>query len=230
MPKGIGKALQDAIDGSHEGEVPKVTGVVFLNAQRRRIFEYLCLRPFSTSGRTASELKLSPSSVDWHLRALVASGYVAQSKESGLFYPKDFIDFSDARLFSIMHGPRRRDVLRMIIDSPGVSQVDAASALGVNRQMISKIITEFESIGLATKVTDGRFIRLYPTEFLKEKQDKQRTKSRTYVDTLIKRLEEEGQALQVLRRTETELQLRIGRGSERGILSIPLDPFGALIA
>ncbi len=230
MPKGIGRALQDAIDGAHEDEVTKTTGVILLNPQRRRILEYLCLRPFSTSGRTATDLKLSPSSVEWHLRALVTSGFVSQSKEKGFYYPKDFIDFSDAELFTTMHAPKRRDVLRAIIDSPGISQIEIGNDLGIGRQVTSKILTELETIGLVTKVTDGRFIRLYPTELLKEKQDAQRGKSRTYVNTLLKRLEDERQTVQVLRRTETELQLRLGRGRDRGILSIPLDPFGALVA
>jgi len=220
MLKGMGKALQ--------AELAAPGSSALLNSHRRRILEYLCLRPFSTSGRIATDLNLSPSSVLWHLRSLLTDGYVLHRREERLYYPKDFVDISDAGMFVVLHAPRRRDVLRSIMEAPGVTQVEIADDLKISRQTAAKIATELVDLALVTRMQDGRFMRCYTTDLLRERQDSQRARSRAYVESLLRRLEEGGQAPQVLRRTETELQLKIGRGKGRGVLSIPLDPYGAL--
>lgn len=227
MPKGLGKALQDALNGLEKPQPVSSGSSTLLNAHRRRIFEYLCLRPFSTAGRIASDLKFSPSSVMWHLRSMEFAGYVVHRKQNNIYYPKDFVDIADSGMFTVLHSPRRRDVLGFVFYSPGVSQTEVAKEEKLSRQTAGKVLAELEKVGLATRLTDGRFARWYPTDLLREKQDAQRVRSRAYVESFIRRLEAEGQSPQVLRRTETELQLRFGHGRERGVLSVPLDPYGA---
>jgi len=229
MIKGLGKALQDALTGKEDSQQIAPAPSPLLNAHRRRIFEYLCLRPFSTSGRIASELKLSSSSVAWHLRSLVATGYVVHRPDVRIYYPKDLVDFGDASIFMALQRPRRREVFRQVMDTPGISQVEMAEAMNASRQTAGKVAAELEHLGLLTKVSDGRFVRWYSTNMLTEKQDAHRSRSRAYVEWFLRRMEDEGQSPQVLRRTETELQLRMGKGRGRGVLSVPLDPYGALV-
>jgi len=230
MLKGLGKALQDAIDGSEKPLPSKPASATLLSVPRRRILEYLCLRPFSTIGRIASELKMSPSSVTWHLRELISAGYVMHRRETKVYYPKDFVDTEDFNLFIIAHAPKRGEILRQILDSPGITQSSLADATSISRQTAGKIALEFEKLELVIKVEDGRLVRWYPTDLLKYKQESQKARSRAYIEAFIERLEREGQTPQILRRTETEFQVRLGRGRDRGILSIPLDPYGALLS
>lgn len=229
MPKGLGKALREALSGIEKPQPPVPGSSALLNSHRRRIFEYLCLRPFTTSGRVASDLKSSPSSVMWHLRSLVAAGYVVNRGQDKVYYPRDFVDIDDSVMFGVLHAPKRRAVLSMVFDFPGITQAEVGQTGGISRQTAGRILSELESVNLVTKIIDGRFARWYPTDFLKEKQDAQRIRARAYVESFLRRLEAERQSPQVLRRTETELQLRFGRGRGRGVLSIPLDPYGALL-
>jgi len=229
MLKGIGKALQAALDGKEPVESAAPAASPLLNAHRRRIFEYLSLRPFTAAGKIASDLKLSSSSVVWHLRSLVSGGYVVYRNDDKVYYPKDFIDPADAELFITLRTPKRRDALRSIVESPGISQVELAGAMNASRQTAGKVASELEKLGLVTVTIDGRFTRFYPTRVLKEKQERQHLRARAYVERILTRLEDERQTPQVLRRTETELQVRIGKGRGKGVLSIPLDPYGALV-
>jgi len=229
MLKGIGKALQDALDGKETAESPAPATSPLLNAHRRRILEYLSLRPFTTGGKIASDLKMSSSSVVWHLRSLVSGGYVVHRHDEKVYYPKDFVDPADADLFITLRTSKRRDALRSIVESPGISKVELSGAMNASRQTASKVASELEKLGLVTVAIDGRFTRLYPTNVLKDKQEKQHLRARAFVERILTRLEDERQSPQVLRRTETELQLRIGKGRGKGVLSIPLDPYGTLV-
>jgi DNA-binding transcriptional ArsR family regulator len=228
MLKGIGKALQDAIDKKETAESSAPAASPLLNAHRRRILEYLSLRPFTTGGKIASDLKMSSSSVIWHLRSLVSGGYVVYRHEDKIYYPKDFVDPADADLFITLRTPKRRDALRSVVESPGISQVELSSAMNASRQTVGRVAFELKRLGLVTVTIDGRFTRLYPTNALKEKQEKQHLRARAYVERILTRLEVERQSPQVLRRTETEFQVKIGKGRGKGVLSIPLDPYGIL--
>jgi len=230
MLKGIGKALQDALDGKGTAEPSAPATSPLLNAHRRRILEYLSLRPFTTGGKIASDLKMSSSSVIWHLRSLVSGGFVVYRHEDKLYYPKDFVDPADADLFIALRTPKRRDVLRTIVESPGISQVELSDSMKASRQTAGKVASELGRLGLITVTVDGRFTRLYPTSALREKQEKQHLRARAYVERILAILEDEKLSPQVLRRTETEFQLKIGKGRGKGVLSVPLDPYGALIS
>jgi DNA-binding MarR family transcriptional regulator len=229
MLEGIGKALQDALVGKETAEPSAPAASPLLNAQRRRILEYLSLRPFTTAGKIAGDLKMSSSSALWHLRSLVSGGYVVYRHDDRVYFPKDFVDPADAGLFITLRTPKRRDALRSIMESPGISQVELSGAMNASRQTASKVASELEKLGLVTVAKDGRFTRLYPTNALREKQEKQHLRSRAFVERVLTRLDDERQMPQVLRRTETELQLRIGKGRGKGVLWIPLDPYGTLV-
>ncbi len=229
MVKGLGKALQEALVGTEKSKPEKPSSATLFNSARRRILEYLCLRPFSKVGRISTDLKLSPSSVVWHLRNLVTAGYVSYRPETGIYYPKDLVDIEDAELFVLMQIPRKRRLLKQIIESPGISQTELATVVNLGSQTVGKISMELAEIDLVTQVQDGRLRRWYPTNLLNEKQENQRVRSRAYVDSLLERFENEGQTPQVLRRSDTELQIRLGRGREHAVLSLPLDPYGAII-
>jgi len=230
MPKGIGKALQDALDGRISEESAAPAASPLLNAHRRRLLEYLSLRPFTMAGKAARDLKMSSSSVIWHLRSLMSGGYIICRNEGKVYYPKDFVDPADAELFITLRTPKRRDALRSIVESPGISQVELSGEMNASRQTAGRVAAELEKLGLITVTTDGRFARLYPTDALREKQEMQHSRARAYVDRILTRLEDERQSPQVLRRTETEFQVRIGKGRGKGVLSIPLDPYGSLIS
>ena len=228
MANGLGKALESALSRKEVEKRQAPAAMPLLNVHRRRVFEYLCLRPFQTSGRIALDLKYSPSSVSWHLRRLAAAGYITHHSDGKVYYPRNFVDPEDSEIFIVLHGPKRRELLNLIINSPGISQVEAAKTIGISRQTAGKIALSYQVLGLLTKVQDGRFARWYPTDKLREKQEAQNAKSRAFVEWFLKKLEDEGQSPEMLRRTATEFQVRIGKGRGRGVLSIPLDPYGAL--
>ena len=91
MPK-IGDALKKAVEVKPQ-EVEDTSRArlssALMNANRRKIFQFLITHPCSNTSQIAETLELSRSTISWHLDYLVKSGYVdfhVDSKKK-IFYP-----------------------------------------------------------------------------------------------------------------------------------------------
>jgi len=193
------------------------------NARRRQVFRYFCLRPCARIGDISRELKMSPATVRWHTWDLTDNRYL-QSEGVSLF-PAGLIDLGDVSLFASLATAGRAAVLASVFDVPGISFQEIASRVGLTRQSVSKVASEFAEFGLVRLVDDGRFRRVYSTDLLSRKREANRRRADAFEEALVRRLTEEGLAPELVRREETRLLVRFGTGVTRVLLEVPLDPY-----
>ncbi|MCK5547609.1 MAG: winged helix-turn-helix transcriptional regulator, partial [Thermoplasmata archaeon] len=64
----------------------------FMNVTRCAIFEYLCHHPCSTATMVARRIKISESTVRWHLRKLMKEKFVSADENGNtVFFPLNMI-------------------------------------------------------------------------------------------------------------------------------------------
>ncbi len=223
MARGLGRALQRAV--TREGAEIDLDGEgrSLANARRRQVFRYLCLRPCARIGEISRELKMSPATVRWHMWDLTENRYL-QSEGMSLF-PAGLIDLADVSMFAALAPAGRAAVLAAVFDVPGISFQEIASRVGLTRQSVSKVASEFAEFGLVRLVDDGRFRRMYPTDLLARKRDANRGRADAFEEAILRRLMEEGLAPELVRREETRLLVRFGTGAKRVLLEVPVDPY-----
>src|SRR6266511_4652144 len=226
MGKRMGRALLAAIK-KEPGPAPAPKEGVLGNPQRRRVLQYFCLHPCGALGEAAKALGLSPGTVRFHALRLASSEYLAPAASS--FFPADLVPREDVPLFAALASAATRRVLAAVYANTGLTIGELAEALEISRQGLASLLETFESLGLVTKVADGRSTRVYPTRALEGRRDANRGRRRQFCDTLARRLEAEGESPQVLRRTDTEIQLRFGRGSAKATLELSVEPYSAVL-
>ena len=217
MAKRMGRALLSAIK-KEAGPPPASKESILGNPHRRRVLQYFCLHPCGAVGEVAKALGLSPATVRFHALRLVEAEYLAPAGPS--FLPKDLVAREDVPLF---------EALAAAYANTGLTVGELSDAVGVSRQGAASLLDTFESLDLISRVADGRFVRVYPTRMLEGRRDGNRTRRKQFCDLIVRRMEAEGESPQVLRRTDTELHLRLGRKPERAALELSLEPFSALL-
>jgi DNA-binding MarR family transcriptional regulator len=223
MARGLGRALQTVLAQAGPEEDIAIEGPSLANARRRNLLRYLCLRPCAHVGEVARVLNLSHATIRWHERDLLENGYL---ELDGVWtFPRGLIDPSDAALFGLLAIRGRSAVLAACYAEPGISLLELADHVALTRQSGSKVTSELTDAGLLTLVEDGRFRRHYPTELLVRKREANRPRARAFADALVHRLGQEGLAPEVLRTEETRLLVRLGSGTNRPLLDLPLDPY-----
>ena len=223
MPRGIGRAMEKAL-AEKDGKSPAgARESLLMHPQRRELFRLLCLRPCATVGELAREAKLSANAVRWHIERLAGAALVV--RDGSAYYPKGFIEPADRTVFRTLAEPNARETLRAILEVPGSTQKELCEALGVSRQSVFKVASLLERQKLVSSIEDGRFRRYYPTGLLFTRREENRSRARTFVDALLKRLESGGLTPHVLRWSDRQLLVRIARGKSAEVLDLPLDPF-----
>ena len=166
---------------------------------------------------------MSQATVRWHAWDLRENGYI--QIEGTRAFPNGLIDPDDAPVFASLASIGRAAVLASAMSEPGTSFQELAAKTGLTRQSVSKIASELGEFGLLSLVDDGRYRRVYPTEWLARKREANRARMDGFADSLVRRLAKEGLSPELLRRDETALLLRFGIGSHRVVLDLSLDPY-----
>jgi DNA-binding transcriptional ArsR family regulator len=165
--------------------------------------------------------------VRFHLRKLAQAEYVAPAGPS--YVPLGLIEPDDVALFGTLASEPARRLLAAVYASAGLPVGELARVSGMSRTAVASLLDAFERFRLVSRVADGRFVRVYPTRALEEKRDRHRPRARHFCEGVLRRLEAEGEAPEVLRRTPTELQVRFGRGPAKATLQLALDPYPPLL-
>src|SRR5947209_3529269 len=226
MAKRMGRALLAALR-KEPGAVGVSKQGVLGNPQRRRVLQYLCLHPCGAIAEVAKALHLSPATVRFHALRLAAAEYVIPVGPS--FLPTGLVEGDDVPLFEALATVGARRLLAAAFGNTGLTVTELAEAVGMSRQGTATLLDTFESLGLVSRVADGRFTRVYPTRALEVRRDRMASRRKHFCDALLRRLEREGEAPEVLRQTATEVHLRFGRGAEKATLQLSIEPFSALL-
>ena len=226
MAKRMGRALVAAMK-REAGPAASPRESVLGNPQRRRVLQYLCLHPCGSIAEVAKALGLSPATVRFHALRLATSEYLVQVGTS--FLPAGLIDGADVPLFEALSTTLARRTLAAAYANTGLTLTELAEAAGMSRQGAASLLDAFESLGLVSRVADGRFTRVYATRVLEERRDRSSARRKRFCESLIRRLEAEGESPAVLRQTDLQVHVRFGRGSEKAVLDLCTEPFSALL-
>lgn len=223
MAHGIGRAFARAVREGPLRADRETEGPTLANTRRRQVFRYLCWRPCARVGDIVRDLSMSQATVRWHEWDLLEHGYV-QIERSRVF-PVGLIDSEDAALFALLAAPGRAAVFASTCASPGRSYHEVARTVELSRQSVSKIAQELSDHGLVKVIEDGRFRRLKPTDCLAQKREANRPREAAFVDTLLRRLADDGLSPELVRRDESSVLVQIGIGSLQVVLELPLNPY-----
>jgi len=226
MPKRMGRALLAALH-RQGAPPPGPKSPVLGNPQRRRVFQFLCLHPSSPIAEIAKALGLSPATVRFHALRLVQAEYLVPAGSS--FVPAGLVEPDDVPLFRALASASARRVLAAAYAGAGLPVGELAGAAGMSRQAVASLLDTFSRLRLVSRVADGRYARVYATRTLEEKRERHRARAGHFCDALLQRLEAEGQAPEVLRRTPSEFQVRLGRGSAKASIQLSIEPYSSLL-
>lgn len=226
MAKRMGRALLAAIK-KEAAPAPETRESVLGNPQRRRVFQYFCLHPAGSIAEVARALGLSPATVRFHALRLAEAEYLAPAGES--FVPAGLVPPEDIPLFRALAASPGRRTLAAAYSNAGLPIGELADAVKMSRQALASLLDAFESLGLVSRVADGRFTRVYPTLALEQKRNRHGPRARNFCEAVLRRLATEGEAPEVLRQTSEEFQVRLGRGPSRAVLELRVDPYSGLM-
>ncbi len=167
MPK-IGDALKKAVEikpQEEEDTSRAKPSSPLMNANRRKIFQYLLKQPCSNVTQIAKVLELSRSTISWHLDYLVKSSYVDSHIDSKkkIFYPSGLISRKSIAVFSLLNQPANILVYRAIVKEPGQDPGMLVEKTEASRSHISEILKKMLAVGLISSIRDGRHVRYFPT-------------------------------------------------------------------
>jgi len=169
MAKRMGRALLAALR-KEPGAIGVSKEGVLGNPQRRRVLQYLCLHPCGAIAEVAKALHLSPATVRFHALRLAAADYVIPVGPS--FLPTGLVEGDDVPLFEALATIGARRLLAAAFGNTGLTLTELAEAVGMSRQGTAALLDTFESLGLISRVADGRFTRVYPTRALEVRRDR----------------------------------------------------------
>ncbi|MCK5291954.1 MAG: hypothetical protein KAR39_08060 [Thermoplasmata archaeon] len=230
MPKKLGEALKSVVgEGYGEGEEKKgKQESVLMNTNRQLIFQFLIFHPCCNMRKVASELKMSPPTVKWHLDKLSHGGYVSSSVvlNKKVYYPTMMI--SEGDMVDIMEAVNRDKVgmtFLSIVENQGSTQGDIAKEMGVSTQSVRGYTSLLERLGLITTIVDGRHRRYFPSSKLKHMETAMRKRIRNFRKFLLKRFAEDrlNPSIDLSGRRETQITIRVSR--KKGVFKIPEEPF-----
>lgn len=196
MPQ-IGEALKRAVElKPQEGQddrTRKGPTSALMNANRRKIFQFLCMRPCSRIERISESISLSRSSVSWHLGALINSGYVQifLDNKKKAYYPSGLISTSNLRIYSVLGGEHYMAIYHVVLRSPGADAGLIMNEVGVTAPIITACLKNLLEIGMITRVMDGRHVRYFPTEKYMSILRDERVANKEFIRLLIRKMADE---------------------------------------
>ena len=214
-----------------EGEVLKGKYKVtkrstLMNASRSAIYVYLCHHPCSPVSLIAKRLKISESSVRWHLDKLVFERFVTV-KDNGntLYLPTNMIPPEHIYLFRVLSLERTDAILSLIISKPGLNQSEVCKKLGLNIRTVMKYTSDLEKLGLIRSSNDGKYKYFYPTNLSDRLSDFYRKRAKDFKEYVLKRTKQDGLRPKILLSTPDFLKLKLIMGKQKKVLTVPMNPF-----
>ena len=116
-----------------------------------------------------------------------------------------------------------------VLNRPGLSQEEGAQDAGLSRQTVARAFEELAAAQLVSVVRDGRSNRYFPTDLLARRRDANAKRALAFSDAVLNRIAAEGIEAQVLRRTPTELLIRLGDRPQAPVLHLRTDPYQTLL-
>jgi predicted transcriptional regulator len=228
---GFAKAFKR--DVGKEDEVAKqhwpvsVTSSILMNEMRKKIFLLLCKSPASHLRVIAQNLGVSSTTASWHLKKLLQSQFITQRtiKKKSVYYPTFLIEPEEVELFSLLAAEKYRNLYKRILKSPGINQKSLSKELDISHQSVLFLSKKLLSFGLISKLSDGKFIRYYPTDLLETRSEEMKKRNKAFRIDIIKVLKQDGLDPKLIKRTDNFLLVDLLIGSERERVRIETNPY-----
>lgn len=196
MPK-IGDALKRAVElkpeeGSADGSRARPAGAL-MNANRLRIFRYLCALPCSDMGAIASGTGMSRSSASWHVAVLLEAEYIAAFEHDAktVYCPKGLVSARNMPLFTVLAREDCRALYGAVLARQGSDREALRAASGQGPQKADRCIAALLEAGLVSRIRDGRHARHFPTGRMTEAVAEERRVAKDFIRRLMERLKQE---------------------------------------
>ena len=168
MPK-LGDALKKAVEVKPQEEEDTSRArpsSALMNANRRKIFQFLLKQPCTNVSQISEALELSRSTISWHLDYLAKSGYVDShvDNKKKIFCPSGLISRKSIVVFSLLNQPASLTIYRVIVKEPGQDLGMLKEKVEVSRSHISEILKKMLASGIISSIRDGRHVRYFPTD------------------------------------------------------------------
>ena len=227
MAQRMGTALLTVIREGESG-LDAVAGEAGLRSQRRaRLFRFFCLHPVAVVAEAARATDMAVGTLRWHGAKLVETGWLELCGST--YYPRGLVDAADLPILEALGAVAARRTLASVFEIPGQSVSELGHAVGLTRQATARFVDDFRSVGLVSAVEDGAFVRVYATRLLAGRREDSGDRVRAFCNDVLRRLNTEGLAPEVLRRTSSEFLLRYGLPGRRVVLNLPIDPFSSAL-
>ncbi len=226
MAKKMISALKEVVGESVEFEERKGRiESVLMNGNRFAIFQFLCIVPGSSISTLSEVIRLSTSSIKWHLEILKGERYVVESTAGNrlAYFPKGMIDDQFMEVLCVLNEHLPVTIFWMLLKTPGLSQKELCNSLNEREQPLRSALKKLERSNLILSVVDGRYRRYYPTDELYTLASRNRKSLRQFKANLLKRFDAEllNPRMNLSKRRESVVE--VNAGSVKNSLRIPSD-------
>ena len=220
LGKTLGKSIKKTVDideGYLDRGLERSFESVFMNRNRRKIFEYLCRKPCAHLRQIARDIGLSAPSAKWHLGRIKQRGFIYSAEIGGhlVFYPRRLILRESLKFFSYLSREKTGDLLKLIILKPGITQRELADELGRNPQSVSKLLGKIKSENLVHYIKDGREKKNFIAKRTIEKVGKNpRNRRQQFITWLLEELRNDGVRPEIMTKKKSQVTIKIFDGEK----------------
>lgn len=229
----VGIAMKSALGQNIPVSLEKRKGFVslFMNHQRRKLFNYLCNYPCSNMRMISRDMGIGLPSARWHLDHLKDMGFV-ERKEIGkfkIFYPGRFIEKDFVETYALLNKEQARSIFKRVLAKGGITHQNLANDVGLSPQNLGGWVKKFEKLGLITPVKDGRINRYFPTVLVSEMEKMERSHRNGFKRFILNKLHQDGVNPHVSESSGNRYVLEIKVGGETFYLKLLLTPLRTIL-
>ena len=210
-----------------EAEKGKVPVSVLMNEKRQKILQFIFKYPCTHLHGIARNFQYSINATRWHLRKLMETGFIEEFKLGNrkVYYPIKSLQETDIKILAMLNDERFSRILSDIIQTPGITQKEISTRLGIKQSTLFDQIADLEKQNLIYSQKDGLYTHYYPTPILINREKVNRKISKEYRKFLIQLLESDGVEPQILRSTDKKFHIRIKSGKVKSDLVFYFNPY-----
>jgi len=229
--RGLGRALEDALQGKEERRPRKGVKSVLSNPVRQQIYQYLTLHPCAYLSIISKDMLISIHTLEWHLKKLSESGYITEQRIGGyrIYFPIHLVEKDDVRPLHLLNRENHRLIFSCVMHHPGMSMKECAKNCDLSISSTVTAIGDLKSENLITSVEDGRFRRFFPSDRLQQLLDRGDERQEFFLKWLLDRLYEEGLQPEIAKKEDGFVHLSLRSGGSVSGMTAGLNPWKSVL-